>query len=96
MLYTWEVKCQFDFYLQIRISVIKYKTISTFGTYILVSLPNHYLSLILNLSIETHLTQCMLPAFATATATQDPSRIYNIRCSSQQCQILNPLSEARD
>ena len=33
---------------------------------------------------------------ATATATQNPSHICNLHCSSRQCQILNPLSEARD
>ena len=34
--------------------------------------------------------------YATATATQDPSRICDLVHSSQQCQILNLLSEARD
>ena len=33
---------------------------------------------------------------STTTATQDPSRIRDLRHSSQQHQILNPLSEARD
>ena len=37
-----------------------------------------------------------LPAYATATATHDPSRVCNVHHSSQQCRILNPLSEARD
>ena len=36
------------------------------------------------------------PAYITATATWDPSHISDLRCSAQQCQILNPLSEARD
>ena len=36
------------------------------------------------------------PAYATATATPDPSRVCNLHHSSQQCQIRNPLSEARD
>ena len=31
-----------------------------------------------------------------ATATQDPSCVCNLHCSSQQCQILNPLTRARD
>ena len=35
-------------------------------------------------------------AYITATAMQDLSRICNLHHSSQQCQILNPLSEARD
>ena len=35
-------------------------------------------------------------AYATATATPDLSHICNLRHSSGQCQILNPLSEARD
>ena len=33
---------------------------------------------------------------ATATGTPDPSCICDLRCSLQQCQILNPLSKARD
>ena len=37
-----------------------------------------------------------LPAYATATARQELSRICDLHCSSQQCRILNPLSEARD
>ena len=32
----------------------------------------------------------------TATAMPDPSRICDLHHSSQQCWILNPLSEARD
>ena len=34
-------------------------------------------------------------AYTTATATQDPSCIFSLYHSSQQCQ-LNPLSKARD
>ena len=37
-----------------------------------------------------------LPAYTTATAMQDPSHICNLRHSSWQCQIFNPLSQARD
>ena len=37
-----------------------------------------------------------LPAYPTATAMQDPSRVCDPHNSSRQCQILNPLSEARD
>ena len=37
-----------------------------------------------------------MPAYATAIAMQDPSYICNLHHSSQQCHILNPLSEARD
>ena len=37
-----------------------------------------------------------LLAYTTATATRDLSRIFDLRFSSWQCQILNPLSEARD
>ena len=36
-----------------------------------------------------------LPAYTTATATQDPSHICNLHHSSQQHWILNSLSEAR-
>ena len=35
-------------------------------------------------------------AYATATAPPDLSCICNLHCSSQQGQILNPLSRARD
>ena len=36
------------------------------------------------------------PAYGIATAMPDTSRICDLHHSSQQCQILNPLSEARD
>ena len=35
-------------------------------------------------------------AYTTATATPDPSHICDLHHSSQQHQILSPLSEARD
>ena len=34
--------------------------------------------------------------YTTATATQDLSHVCELHHSSRQCQILNPLSEARD
>ena len=37
-----------------------------------------------------------LPAYTTATATQDPSLVYYLHHSLQQRQIPDPLSEARD
>ena len=37
-----------------------------------------------------------LLAYTIATATQDPSHDCNLHHNSQQHQILNPLSEARD
>ena len=36
------------------------------------------------------------PAYATATATRDPSHVCDLHHSSQQRGILNPLSEAKD
>ena len=36
-----------------------------------------------------------LLAYTTAAATWDPSRILDLHQSSRQCQILNPLSEAK-
>ena len=39
--------------------------------------------------------ELQLPAYVTATAMQDLSRICYLYHCSQQCQILNPLSEAR-
>ena len=41
-------------------------------------------------------SELQLPAYPTATATQDPSHICSLHHSSQQRQILNPLSEAKD
>ena len=41
-------------------------------------------------------SELLLLAYTTATATRDPSRICDPHYSSWQCQILNPLSEARD
>ena len=35
-------------------------------------------------------------AYTTATATPDPSCVFNLYHSSQQRRILNPLSEVRD
>ena len=45
------------------------------------------------LGVESEL---QLPAYTTATATSDPSRICDPYHSSWQCQILNPLSEVKD
>ena len=36
-------------------------------------------------------SELQLPAYATATATGDPSQVYSLHHSSRQCQILNPL-----
>ena len=41
-------------------------------------------------------SELQLAAYSTATATPNPSRIYDLYHSSRQCQILNPLGEARD
>ena len=40
--------------------------------------------------------ELQLPAYTTARGTQDPSRVGDLHHSSQQCQIFNPLCEARD
>ena len=40
--------------------------------------------------------ELQLPAYTTATATWNPSHVCKLRHSSQQHQILNLLSEARD
>ena len=37
-----------------------------------------------------------LQAYITATEMTDPSHICDLCCSLRQCQIPNPLSEARD
>ena len=41
-------------------------------------------------------SELQLLAYATPTATQDPRCICDLHHSSWQCQILNPLREARD
>jgi len=41
-------------------------------------------------------SELQLPAYTTATATQDLSYVFDLHHSSQQHQILNPLSKARD
>ena len=41
-------------------------------------------------------SELQLPAHTTDTAMPDLSRVYNLYHSSRQCQILNPLSKARD
>ena len=46
-----------------------------------------------SLGVELEL---QLPAYTTATAMPDPSHICDLRHSSWQCWILNPLSKARD
>ena len=43
--------------------------------------------------------ELQLPVYATATGTWDPSCVcdlHDLHCSSWQCQISNPLSEAGD
>ena len=40
--------------------------------------------------------ELQLLSYATATATLDPSQVFDLHHSSRQCWILNPLSEARD
>ena len=40
--------------------------------------------------------ELQLLAYATATASRDMSCICDLCYSLQQCQILNPLSKARD
>ena len=40
--------------------------------------------------------ELQLPAYTTATATPDPSHVYDLHHSSWQHQNLNPLSKARD
>ena len=41
-------------------------------------------------------SELQLPEFSTATAMQALSRICDLHHSSQQCQVLNPLSETSD
>ena len=45
------------------------------------------------LGVESEL---QVPAYTTATITPDPSQVCDLHYSSQQCQILSPLSKAGD
>ena len=69
--------------------------------------PNWLILIIFFFFLQPHLQHMEVPrlgvtlelqllAFATATATQDPSHIFDLCCILWQCWILNPLSEARD
>ena len=49
---------------------------------------------VLRLAVESELQQPL--ATAIATAMQDPSRVFDLQHSSWQCQIPDPLREARD
>ena len=40
--------------------------------------------------------ELQLPAYSTATAKQNLSRVCDLHHSSWECRIPNPLSEARD
>ena len=41
-------------------------------------------------------SELQLPVYTTATTTQDLSLVCNLHHSSRECQILNPLSGAKD
>ena len=41
-------------------------------------------------------SELQVPAYTTTIATPYPGHVCNLHHSSQQCQILNPLNEARD
>ena len=41
-------------------------------------------------------SELQLLAYTTATATRDPTPVFDLYCRSQQRQVLNPLSKARD
>ena len=45
------------------------------------------------LGVESELE---LPAYTTAMATWESSRVCDLQHSSGQCQVLNPLSDAGD
>ena len=41
-------------------------------------------------------SELQLPAYITATTTQDPSSVFDLHLRTPQCWIFNPLSGARD
>ena len=65
---------------------------SKFSFFFLLGLHPRHME-VLRLGVESEL---QLPAYTTATATQDPSRVFDLQHSSQQCQTLNPLSKAKE
>ena len=40
-------------------------------------------------------SELQLPIYTATTAMQDLNQVFDLHHSSQQCQILNPQSEAR-
>ena len=40
--------------------------------------------------------ELQLPAYSTSTAMPDPSHVYNLHHSLQECWVPNPLTVARD
>ena len=55
--------------------------------------PHQWHMEVSRLGVELEL---QLPAYTTATATQDPSHICKLYHSSHQCWTLNPLDKARE
>ena len=55
--------------------------------------PNLWYMEVPRLGVKSEL---QLPAYTTATATWDPSHVFDLHHSSWQCQILSPLSKARN
>ena len=41
-------------------------------------------------------SELLLPTYTTATAVPDPSCVFDLHHSLQQCQILNLLNKDRD
>ena len=73
---------------------IYYCTVDKASTVLLFSLGLHPWDMeVPRLGVEL---EVQLPAYATATATRDPSCVCDLHCSSWQSQISKPLNEARD
>ena len=82
------------FFLEKDTNLVAYKCHSFIYLFIYLFLGLHLWHMeVPNLGVESEL---QLPAYTTVTATWDPSLIHDLHHSSQQCLILNPLSEARD
>ena len=63
------------------------KSPSSSFLYLFRATPEAYGKFLVRDELETQ-----LPAYTTATAKPDPSRFCDLRHSSRQCPILNPLS----
>ena len=92
----WTLEIRNHICLLKTLRVIMYKILFRFCLFVFFFCllgPHPWYMEVLRLGIKS---EPQLSAYTTATATQDPSCIWDLCRSSRQCQILHPLGEARD